>query len=252
MRDGAKSHAQKAPTWAPVRRLDTTTIIVERIKSLLESGQLKPGTKLPSERELAKMLRVSRPSVRQALKSLSLMGILESKTGDGNYIRLSPSSGLAESLHFSVLFQSTSLAKVIEARKVVEIELAGMAARTATNEHLARLQQLIAAQKVDIPTVEAFNERDTDLHITIAEAAGNEVLLAVSKMLQRIASAGRRRTAYRYDLNRTWNEHRAIVEQIKARNIEGAREAMRDHLDNALTVVLASDILEVAELKADT
>lgn len=246
---GTKGKTHADSSWQPIRKPDTTTVIVERIKSLIESGVLKTGSKLPSERELSEMLGVSRPSLRQALKSLSLMGVLESRVADGNYIKLSPSTGLAESLHLSVLFQRTSLDQVIEARKVVELELAAMASQHATPEQLERLERTIEAQRAAIQTIEVFNEHDTTFHITIAEAAGNEVLLAVSKMLQRIAAAGRKRTAYRYDLNRTYVEHSEIFRQIKARNPEGARNAMRVHLDNALTVVLASDVVGVAEVQ---
>ncbi|MEW5978275.1 MAG: FadR/GntR family transcriptional regulator [Acidobacteriota bacterium] len=247
MATDTKSRA--AAAWQPIRRPDTTTVIVERIKSLIESGAIQPGCKLPSERELSQMLGVSRPSLRQALKSLSMMGVLESRVADGNYIKLSPSSGLAESLHLSILFQKTSLTQVIEARKVVELELAAMAARTATPEQIQKLERIMGLQKVTTQSVEVFNEHDTSFHIAIAEAAGNEVLLAVSKMLQRIASAGRKRTAYRYDLNRTFGEHSELVKRIKAQDPEGAREAMRRHLDNVLTVVLASDVVDASEVE---
>jgi GntR family transcriptional repressor for pyruvate dehydrogenase complex len=239
------------PSWEPIRRLDITSAIVERIKGLLESGQLKAGGKLPSERELAEMLGVGRPSLRQALKSLSLMGIIESRVADGTYIRPSASTGLAESLHIALLLQATPLAKVIEARTVVEVALAGMAAINASSEHLTRLDHLLAAQEVNVRSVDVFNQHDTRFHITIAEAAGNEILLAVSGVLQRLASAGRQRTAYRGDLNRTFREHREIAEQIRRRNVEGARKAMRIHLNSAMSNVLESDVILPKEVEPD-
>jgi len=221
-------------------------MIVERIQKSLQSGHLKPGSKLPPERELAANLGVSRSSLREALKALSVMGVLESRVADGTYVRSNASSSIAESLQFSILLRNrTSLFELMHARKVIEPELVRMATPIISEAELERLEREVQFLGANIRTVDLFNEHDTVFHLLIAEAAGNDLLYAIAKLLQSLAVAARQKTAYRYDLSRSFQEHSEIVVQMRARNADGAVQAMLAHLDGALSVSQASDFVEV-------
>ena len=221
-------------------------MIVERIQKSLQSGHLKPGSKLPPERELATNLGVSRSSLREALKALSVMGVLESRVADGTYVRSNASSSIAESLQFSILLRNrTSLFELMHARKVIEPELVRMATPIISEAGLERLEREVQFLGANIRTVDLFNEHDTVFHLLIAEAAGNDLLYAMAKLLQSLAVAARQKTAYRYDLSRSCQEHGEIVVQMRARNADGAVQAMLAHLEGALSVSQASDFVEV-------
>jgi DNA-binding FadR family transcriptional regulator len=223
-------------------------MIVERIQQSLESGQLKPGSKLPPERELAANLGISRSSLREALKALTVMGVLESRVADGTYVRSQASSSIAESLQFSILLRNrTSLFELMQARKVIEPELVRLATPIISEAQIQRLEREVSFLGSTIRTVDLFNEHDTVFHLLIAEAAGNDLLYALAKLLQNLAVAARQKTAYRYDLSRSFQEHSEIVAQIKARNPEGGVKAMLEHLNGALSVSEASDFVEVGQ-----
>jgi len=220
---------------------------VERIQKLLEEGQLNPGARLPPERELAQLLSVSRSSLREALKALALMGVLESRVADGTYVRTSAVSGLADSLQFSILLRSkTSFMELIEARMVLEPELVRLATPKITEDQLARLEYELEILSSLVQSTENFNEHDTMFHLLIAEGADNQILYGFARVLQRMAVVSRAKTAYRYNLAKTCAEHGDIVKQMRARNVDGARQAMIAHLEGVKSVTLASDIVELA------
>src|SRR2546427_3120019 len=113
----------------PIPHVDITMEVIKRLKQLLASGDLQPGARLLPEREFAKILNISRPSLRQALKILGSMGVIEAKVGEGTFVRSdSASEILKESMHFLSLTGAVSMTELFEVRKVIEVELAGMAA----------------------------------------------------------------------------------------------------------------------------
>jgi GntR family transcriptional regulator, transcriptional repressor for pyruvate dehydrogenase complex len=215
----------------PIPRIDITAEVIERIKRLLASGDLRPGAKLVPEREFARILGISRPSLRQALKVLIAIGVVESKVGKGTYIRSeSTSQMLEQSLDFLSLTGGVSLSELFEVRKVIEVELAGLAAMRAAPEDLAELRESLAAMSRTADKPKDYLPHNVNFHRLIAKAARNSLFYAVIDSLRRVLSESRRRTIKVEPVEVLLGDHAAIYQQIEARNVAGAREAMLKHL----------------------
>src|SRR6201992_4389922 len=124
---------------------DVTHLLILRFQQMLSDGVLTPGTKLPSERELAAHFKVARSSLRQALKVLEIMGVITQKVGDGSYLNKDASSVLAVPMEFLFLLDNTSLQELTEMRLMMEAALGAKAAERANSEHIALLRQSIVA-----------------------------------------------------------------------------------------------------------
>src|SRR4030095_9532902 len=124
---------QLSAPMAPIDRSGITELVVQRIKELLEQGELKAGSRLPPERELAEMLNISRPSLRTALKALSVMGIIRAKPGAGTYIAESLPEVFTEPMRFMTLIHNTADEELFEARLIIEAGLAELAAERASS-----------------------------------------------------------------------------------------------------------------------
>src|SRR5690348_16934468 len=122
-------------------KADLTTRLLATFKQLIAEGALAPGARLPAERELASNLNVSRGSLRQVLKMLEIMGVVSQRVGDGTYMNAAAPSILSESMEFLILLDGISFEELMDARLIVEPELAARAAERATPESLAQLRQ---------------------------------------------------------------------------------------------------------------
>src|SRR5262247_1257781 len=166
-------------TVEPIDRSGITELVVQRIKELLGRGELKAGSRLPPERELADMLHISRPSLRTALKALSVMGVIHAKPGAGTYIAKSLPEVFTEPMHFMTLIHNTSDEELFEARLIIEAGLAELAAERASSSDLRALSDEIEAMRGTVGDPEQFLVHDVRFHQAIARAAGNKVMSGV-------------------------------------------------------------------------
>src|SRR6059036_3716048 len=141
----------------PIRRSRLYQSIVEQIESLLERGELRPGDQLPPERALAEQFQVSRASVREALRTLELLGVVETRAGGGTFVRQVAPDDLVRPLH-SLIARGHSLTDVIEFRGVVEPAIAALAATRITPAQLDELRQLLVEQQRKVATGEAYTD----------------------------------------------------------------------------------------------
>ena len=209
----------------PIERTRVAEAVRDQLLALVESGELPVGSRLPSEHELARSFGVSRPVVREALGSLRSVGIIESRTGSGSFVRATTAthSGLLLAGRFS----SDELHEV---RCEIEIPGAGAAAVRRTEEHLAVLQAIVAGHN-ERRSVEEWVRDDLRFHVTLAEATGNRLqvrLVSELRELQSELSLTMARMAG--GLDAPFDEHSAIVDAIGRRDPDGGRSAMRDHL----------------------
>lgn len=207
--------------------------IANRILQMIRDKHLNPGDKLPPERELAAMMMVSRPALREALRGLSMMNIIEIRQGAGAYVTMLEPAQLVEHLNFVFALDDSTLLQLFDARKIVEVGLIELAAQRITDEDIARLEQSVALSAQSTNDPETFLQADLDLHMQIAQIARNPILARFMESIHQLGIASRRRTA-RLDgmTERTVADHRRIVAALKARNGAGARQAMLDHLAN--------------------
>ena len=222
----------------PIRKKSVSQEILEQIKSLIDSGHLIPGSKLPSERELAKMLKVSRPSLREALKALSLIGAIENRQGDGTYLSQSSSQRLSEPFSIYFTINRGTLFDISEARKILEVGVAALAAKRRSNEDLRDMEATIKKMRANIKDLRKYGQNDIAFHSALANATGNLVISDLMGKLYKLlfidtnyheSRYGPDAVSYREQVCR---DHEEIYRQIKARNENGAVQAMMDHLIN--------------------
>lgn len=218
----------------PIKNRRTTEIILEQIKDFLKQGQLKPGDKLPTEMELAERFEVSRTSVREALAALSLTGVLEIRQGEGIFVKKSPPNAIIEPLSFILLLEKDRLQNILEVRKALETEAAGLAALRREEEDLEAMRAQVAEMEKDLPEATNSEEADLAFHLAIAKASQNPLLDRLMNTVQEIISqtlhVTRSLWLHSGSPERLFEEHREIFQAIAGRDSESARRLMYEHL----------------------
>ena len=204
--------------------------VARRIAELVTSEQAKAGEKLPSERELAEMLQVSRPTVREAMIALEFSGLIEVRTGSGIYVKQGPHT--APSL---LKDEGIGPFDIFELRLMVEPEAAAQAAERMTNQQIDELRCLVDDMAALDHTAE-LEQIDLQFHIHIARGTENAATVSAVDWLWRLRrhsqlSSGFHRMIMAEGIFPVIEEHRAIVQAIASRNPDAAREAMRAHLE---------------------
>src|SRR5215469_5334945 len=196
-----------------VRKTKVYHEIVDQIRGLIAAGRIKPGDRLPPERELAELFKASRNSVRDAMRVLEQMGLIESRQGDGTYVR------------------SVSAEELSEVRRVLEPALAEFAAARITDEELDELEAILEQQRRKVEAGFIALEEDTAFHNGIAEAARNTVMLRALDTLVDLLRQSRERSLQQHDRPAySLAGHRRILAALHRRDPEGARAEMVRHL----------------------
>jgi len=203
-----------------------------RIKDMIVAGELVPGQRLPPEKELSEHLGLSRNSLREAVKGLALIKVLDVRQGDGTYVTSLEPQLLLEAMSFVVdLHQDHSIVEIFEVRRVLEPHAAWRAAKVITDEQVDALRAMIAS--VDEATsVEDLVKHDIEFHHLIGEVSGNAYL---SSLLDGLSSSTVRARVWRgiteeRSVARTLEEHRAIVEALASRDPEMTKSWVTVHV----------------------
>ncbi|HXE80790.1 MAG TPA: FadR/GntR family transcriptional regulator [Vicinamibacterales bacterium] len=209
----------------------TAEIVVQHVRNLIERGELKPGDRLPPERELAVQLGVSRPSVRAGLRSLAAIGILQTRHGAGTFITDGPPTLGSEPLSFLAALHGFTQDEMYEARRALEVGVAGLAAERATDEQIATIAEEVTNLFASLDDPQAFLRHDIRFHRAVAAASGNPILASLVEMVSTIFYEHRRRKIEEAgDLKESAQMHRVIYHAIRARDPKRARAAMNEHL----------------------
>jgi len=215
----------------PVRRTKVYEEVAVRLRRVIADGRLKPGDKLPPERELASALGVSRTSVRDAIRSLQVAGLLEPRQGEGTVIRELSTETLMAPIASALLARRDLLADLLDVRKMIEPAMAREAARRATPDELRQMEAILARQAARIEAGGLAIEEDSAFHDMIARASRNQVVLKVVDVLMDLLREGRERSLQvRGRPQRSLRGHRQILEAIRRRDGDAAELAMLDHL----------------------
>jgi len=214
----------------PIRRSRLYQGIVEQIEGLLERGDLRPGDQLPPERQLAEQFQVSRASVREALRALELLGIVETRAGGGTFVRQTLPDDLARPLT-SLMARGHTLADVIEFRGLIEPAIAAAAAERITPSQLAELREIFAEQEAKIAAGEPYAEEDTRFHELIGTAARNELLTTMLGVVWDVLRASREQWLQTNQrAHASLDAHRRILSALGAHDPDMARKAAADHI----------------------
>ncbi|MFD1716706.1 FadR/GntR family transcriptional regulator [Georgenia deserti] len=229
--------------WKSLGHENVSSRIVTQVRELVRTNQLSPGDRLPSERELAALLGVSRPSLREALKLLQAQGVLEIRHGHGVFVS---EPRAAASLRAALIREDIGVDELFAMREVLELPAAAWAAERQNTEALAALEEahaeLDAYSYTEDLDYERLRELDAAFHLSIVAASGNRFLRQTTIILHEILAAGMQTTLRvpgRVEKSR--EDHRRILEAILAGDVAGAREAAQAHVRAAWAV--AHDVL---------
>jgi GntR family transcriptional repressor for pyruvate dehydrogenase complex len=220
----------------PVRIERPDPVSSEVARALLDyilSGQVGPGQKLPSERQLSDALGVGRSVVREGIKSLGLLGLLEFRHGGGTYVRSAESELLPRVIEWGLLLGERRITDLIETRQHLEVLLAELAARRRTDEQLAAIQTAMDAMD-EARTTEEFVEADVKFHLAVAAASNNGVLANIHASIASLLRVWiHRNIAASASFDRSRREHAPILAAIRSQDAEEAAKAARHHMTAA-------------------
>jgi GntR family transcriptional repressor for pyruvate dehydrogenase complex len=230
---------QLRDTLEPVRRTKVYEEVAARLRRLIAEGHLKPGDKLPPERDLATALSVSRTSVRDAIRTLEVAGLLQPRQGEGTVVRELSADTLVAPIASALLARRDLLADLMDVRKMIEPAMAREAARHATPEEVRALEGILARQAGRIEAGGLAIDEDSAFHDMIARMSRNQVLLRVIDVLMDLLREGRERSLQvRGRPQRSLRAHRQVLDAIRRGDGDAAARAMLSHLDQIQEMLL--------------
>ncbi len=226
----------------PISRPTIPNLILERLVNLILDEGLRPGDRLPTERDLMTRLSVGRSSLREAIRVLSAIGVVRVNVGEGMFVAHGGTSILTLPLSWGLLMNEDSALEIIETRRVIEVELAGLAAQRASEEDIAALKAAVSELGANQDDGAAFVRIDLELHLAVARAAHNQVMFHILQTLQQVVRAWMDKVTQEFFKGKpqpAFAEHAAVCEAIAAHDAQGARESMGAHLDRGGARLLA-------------
>jgi len=201
--------------------------------------KLKPGDKLPSERELAEMLQVSRSSIRDAIRSLELMGLVEPRQGAGTIVRGLSAESLLNPFANALKHRQELVSELLDFRKMLEPPLAARAAMHAAPDEISEMEEILRRQEEKLSNGEAAIAEDAEFHYNIALASGNSVVLKLIDMVMDLLRDTRERSLQLEGRpQKSLAGHRRILAAIKRHDAEAAEAAMRRHIEDIEEIVI--------------
>lgn len=208
--------------------------ILLQIHQIVQERNLRPGDKLPSERELSEQLGAGRSSVREALRALELLGLIETRRGEGTFLKHYRHNRFIDILGFFILQDGKSKKDLVEMRKILELDAVRLACRRASDKHFEEMERILAIAEERVERGEVPAEEDYQFHRVICRSSRNSILHRIwaplveysnSVRVESLSREGRARAALQ--------EHREIMEAIRAGDVSVAVEKMKQHLDNS-------------------
>ncbi|HET6443257.1 MAG TPA: FadR/GntR family transcriptional regulator [candidate division Zixibacteria bacterium] len=206
-------------------------VVADYITDLIMSGELDEGDRLPSERELAEEMGVSRTVVREAIKLLRAAGLLRVRVGIGSFVTLPSRNILEEPLSRFSTPEKRKIAELIELREAIEPPITALAAKNATSEDISKLELAIEEMQANLNNPHEYIIADNVFHNTLAEATQNSLFqLIVHSIVDLLQESRRLAVSSPGAAKRSSYHHRQILEAVKARDVEGAQVAMIAHM----------------------
>lgn len=222
-----------------------SSLVAEKILEQIERGLLKEGERLPSERTIAEEMGVSRPPVREALSALQIMGVVESLTGDGTYVKANAKEIISGSKTVAMLEENESPFEVFRARRAVESAIIEMAVSKAEPGDLENMRRVLEDMEKAIETHDfgAYFEANRRFHLGIARASHNSILVRILEHLFALENQPLWREVVQkhlstyQNINHVFSQHQRMLEAIESGNREKARSLVHDHFDRTVDEV---------------
>ena len=243
--------------FSPVKTRKVYEEIVNQVKQLIIEGKLQPGDKLLSERELSEKFNVSRASVREALSALEMMGIIAIRPGEGSFVRQVSYEGMLGPLSFLLQVEISDITQVLEVRKILEVEVAGLAAIRANSQTLDEIRRALDYMSEELRSGGIGDRADDSFHLAVAQAADNPVLVKVmttiTDLMTNTFRASRQKLFLVDNMAEVLHEsHFSIYQAIEARDPKLSRERMKEHLllvEENILLVQQGGIPDTKQLK---
>jgi GntR family transcriptional regulator, transcriptional repressor for pyruvate dehydrogenase complex len=232
-----KAEGVAATAMRPVNRNSLSDEIVEQLTGLISRGVLKPGERLPSEKELCLRFGVGRTTIREALRSMAVMGILNGRVGEGTFVSVDGEKYLERALQWGLLIDRKSVNDLIETRLMLELQTAYGAASRATEENLQEIEEALEGMRHSLDRPEEYLEQDLRFHLAIARATQNSILFKLLTMTrgylqtwigESLSKSSTRKMRARADSS--IREHQKILLALRKRKPKEARQAMTEHI----------------------
>lgn len=222
----------------PIRRTSLSDKIIEQIIALISRNILRPGERLPSEKDLCKRFGVGRATLREALRSLAVMGILEGRVGEGTFVSHNNQRYLERNLQWGLLLDPKKVEDLLETRLMLETQTAFSAAHKATPANLKEMEETIKGMESSMDQPEQYLRFDLEFHLLVAQATQNTILYHLVSMTRGYLQAWIKESLVSppsgaENLNRAQSsiqEHRGILRALSSHQGEQAREAMKAHI----------------------
>ncbi len=216
-----------------IKTSSTVERIVDNLLALIKERSLKVGDKLPPERQLCEIIGVSRPILREALKALQVMSIIDIRQGSGAYIKSLEPEDMVEHLDIVFHLDSSLYADLYDARRILESAIARMAVKNISDEQLAAIEENIRQAEAAIDDEQLFFRKDLELHEMIMKAAGNRIIPVFMQSVNKLALMIRKKSNAMPNIRKnTIQDHEIILKALKTRDAEAAAAAMADHISN--------------------
>lgn len=221
--------------FKPIDKTSLSEEISRQIMRLVSSGDLKPGQRLPSERELCTRFGVGRSSLREALRCLTIVGVLETRVGEGTFLALNGDKFIGTVLGWRVATEQKNIENLMNVRLALESETAANAAIHRTQETIDKLEEILGKMRASLSERLPFTAADAAFHLAIAKASENELIFDLLTLIRSQLEQGLLKVgAWPGGPETACTEHRRILDAIRNRDPESAKAAMRAHLGGAL------------------
>ncbi|MCJ7688760.1 MAG: FadR family transcriptional regulator [Clostridiaceae bacterium] len=232
--------------FSPIKTTKVYEQVILQIKDMIDKGILKKGDKLPSERALVEQLQISRTSIREALRALEVIGLIDCRQGEGNYIKESFQDNLFEPLSIMFMLEESNQDEIWELRKMMEVEASGLAAKRITDDKLQELKEIFQRFMNSVDE-DVTAEIDKEFHYKIAECSGNILVFNILKTVSTLVDhfiVDARKLILVQEKNKKilFDQHKNVYLAIEKRNSAAARQAMREHLDFAKLYIEENEI----------
>ncbi len=216
----------------PIRKVNVGEMVFNQLQDLLIRGEWKPGDRLPSENELAELFHVSRITVRQALQKLSAMGLIETRLGEGSFVRKVDASESMNALVSTLYLDNASSLQVFEFREILDTEAAGLAVERGTEAEIQELEIILHDMRryFESKLYDEFAKKDLEFHFQISKMTKNKFLIQTNMILKKVLEISMEDVVNKMGCEPALYYHQAILDAIRKKNKKEAMCLMREHI----------------------
>lgn len=226
-------------TFTRIRKKSLSDVIVEQLKGMIIRKELVRGQRLPSEQELAESFGVGRHTVREALKELEILGLVESRVGQGSFITEVNPKDVLDFMTNQLVMSRSDMVNLMELRRILEINIAFLAAQRANEENLEEIRSRLSRMESYKDDPEKFVEEDVSWHFAVAKATGNEYFGVVLNAIHNMLLSVQKEVVYAEGAaERALEYHRLIYEAIRGKKPTEAQALMNDHMESTYQTLI--------------